>query len=99
MMDDHDLKQKRAHTYWQRTTRLTLWLMLIWFVVTFTAIFFARQLSDYTLFGWPISFFMAAQGSVLLYVTIVGVYALWMRRLDKQYNEQNGDDDNGEDNE
>jgi putative solute:sodium symporter small subunit len=85
MMDDRDLKPKRGHTYWQRTARLTLWLLLIWFVVTFTAIFFARQLSDYTLFGWPISFFMAAQGSVLLYVTIVGVYALWMRRLDQQY--------------
>lgn len=92
MTPDRNRAEKRDDTYWQLTSRLTLWLLLIWFVVTFTAIFFARQLADYTLFGWPISFFMAAQGSVLLYVTIVGVYALWMRRLDKQY-EQDRDDE------
>jgi putative solute:sodium symporter small subunit len=93
MTNDPDHARNRAGTYWQRTSRLTLWLLLIWFVVTFTAIFFARQLSDYTLFGWPISFFMAAQGSVLLYVTIVGVYALWMRRLDRQYERDDNNND------
>lgn len=94
MIDDSHRAQKKARTYWQRTSRLTLWLLLVWFTVTFTAVFFARELSDFNLFGWPISFFMAAQGSVLLYVTIVGVYALWMRRLDKQYEQDN---DNGDD--
>lgn len=73
--------------YWKCTSRLTLWLLLIWFAVTFTAIFFARQLADYTLFGWPISFFMAAQGSILIYVTLIGVYALCMQRLDRQRQE------------
>lgn len=62
---------------------MTLWLLLIWFVVTFTSIFFARHLSTYTLFGWPISFFMAAQGSTLIYVAIIALYAWRMRHLDQ----------------
>ena len=74
--------------YWRRTSHLTLVLLLIWFVVTFIAIFFARQLAHYTLFGWPISFFMAAQGSILIYVTLIGIYALCMRRLDRHHRDE-----------
>jgi len=53
----------RAQRYWQRTRRMTVGLLLVWFVVTFLSIFFARQLAGYTLFGWPVSFFMAARNS------------------------------------
>lgn len=74
-----------AKTYWQRTLNMTWWLLLIWFIVTFAAIFFARPLSTYTLLGWPISFFMAAQGSILIYVAIVAIYAVRMHRLDQRY--------------
>lgn len=79
-------------SYWKSTRRMTLWLLLIWFLVTFTAIFFARSLATYTLFGWPISFFMAAQGSILIYVAIIAIYALRMRRLDRIHqHQQDGD--------
>jgi len=47
-------------------------------------IFFARELSTFSAFGWPFSFYMAAQGLTLLYVALVGLYARRMRRLDKQ---------------
>lgn len=77
-----------ANTYWKSTSRMTLWLLLIWFVITFAAIFFARSLATYTVFGWPISFFMAAQGSILIYVAIIGIYALRMRRLDRIHRHQ-----------
>jgi putative solute:sodium symporter small subunit len=74
--------------YWKSTRRMTLWLLLVWFLVTFSAIYFARSLSTYTVFGWPISFFMAAQGSILIYVAIIGIYALRMRRLDRMHRQQ-----------
>lgn len=64
---------------------MTVWLLLVWFAVTFTAMFFARPLSTYTLLGWPISFFMAAQGSILIYVAIIAIYALRMHKLDQRY--------------
>lgn len=71
--------------YWQKTRRMTLWLLLLWFAVTFSAIFFARHLSTYTLFGWPISFFMAAQGSILIFFGIIAFYSWRMQRLDEAY--------------
>src|SRR3978361_1071972 len=67
--------KRKATTYWRDTQRLTLWLTAIWLVATFCVIFFARDLYGVTLFGWPVSFYMAAQGILLLYVAIVGTYA------------------------
>jgi putative solute:sodium symporter small subunit len=46
-------------------------------------IFFARELAGFTFFGWPVSFYMAAQGTTLIYVGIVGCYAWRMRRFDR----------------
>jgi putative solute:sodium symporter small subunit len=69
-------------TYWQRVRALTMGLLLLWFAVTFGVIFFARELAGLALFGWPVPFYMAAQGTTLIYLLIIGVYALAMKKLD-----------------
>jgi putative solute:sodium symporter small subunit len=74
--------------YWRDTRRLTLWLSGIWLVVTFCVIFFARDLYGFKLFGWAVSFYMAAQGILLIYVAIVAIYAWQMRKLDNKANAQ-----------
>jgi putative solute:sodium symporter small subunit len=74
-------EQRRA-AYWLLVTRLTRALLLIWFMVTFVVIFFAQELSQVTIFGWPLSFYMAAQGIVLVYLALVGFYVWSMRRYD-----------------
>jgi putative solute:sodium symporter small subunit len=69
----------RRAAAWRRTRNLTMTLLALWFGVTFTAIFFARELAGLTLFGWSVSFYIAAQGALLVYLAIVGIYALAMR--------------------
>jgi putative solute:sodium symporter small subunit len=76
--------KRTPRPYWRETQRLTMWLTTIWFVATFCVIFFARDLYGITFFGWPVSFYMAAQGILLLYVAIVGIYAWRMRQLDQK---------------
>ncbi len=71
--------------YWQKNLRLTAILLAIWFVVTFVMAYFARELSSITVFGWPLSFYMAAQGSLIIYVVIIAVYARTMNRLDQEH--------------
>lgn len=77
-------RTKGLAAHWDGTKRLTRKLLLAWFFITFLTIFFARELSHVTLFGWSLSFYMAAQGAPLIYVLIVAVYAWRMRRLDKK---------------
>ena len=71
-----------ALVYWRRVRALTLLLLLLWFAVTFGVIFFARELAGLALFGWPVPFYMAAQGTTLIYLLIIGVYALVMKKID-----------------
>lgn len=74
----------RLERYWRRNLRLTGSLLAVWFLVTFGVPFFARDL-DFTLFGWPFPFWMAAQGAVLVYVAIVWIYARRMERIDEEH--------------
>lgn len=73
---------RRRH--WQQTRRMTGWLLLLWLITTFCAAFFARELNNLSIFGWPLSFYLAAQGASLVYLAIIGFYAWRMRRLDRQ---------------
>lgn len=74
---------KRDH--WRATRRLTAVLLLAWLLTGFLAVFFARELAGLTIFGWPLSFYLAAQGASLVYLALIGIYAWRMRRLDRQY--------------
>ena len=78
--------------YWRRNLNLTLVLLIIWFVVTFVMAYFARPLSQVNFFGFPFSFYMAAQGSLIIYIVIIGVYARKMGKLDQEYGVHEGDD-------
>lgn len=70
--------------HWRETQRVTALLLAIWFLVTFGVIFFARELGTARV-GWRFSFWMAAQGAVLVYVLLVWCYARWMARLDREF--------------
>ncbi len=75
---------QREREYWTKNLRVTAVLMVIGFAVTFVVAFFARELS-FDFFGWPFSFWMGAQGALLVYVALVWFYARYMNRLDREY--------------
>ena len=56
----------------------------IWFAITFVSTWFARDF-DFWLFGWPVSFYLAAQGVPILYIVLVTWYGRRMERLDRRY--------------
>jgi putative solute:sodium symporter small subunit len=70
--------------YWQKNLSITAKLMGVWFVVTFVVTFFARDLS-FNFFGWPFSFWMASQGSLIIYVLIIWYYARYMNQIDQEH--------------
>jgi putative solute:sodium symporter small subunit len=71
--------------YWQKNLRITGTLLAIWFVVTFVVAYFARDL-NFNFFGWPFSFWVGAQGALIVYVLLIGFYAKTMNRLDQEHN-------------
>lgn len=76
--------------HWQRTRRLTMLLLAVWLATSFCSVFFARELAGLSVFGWPLSFYLAAQGAALVYLAIIGLYALCMRRFDVRFRRELG---------
>lgn len=74
---------EKHERYWRKNLNLTAILLCLWFIVTFVVAYFARDLS-FKFFGWPFSFWMGAQGSLIVYVLIIWFYARKMAKLDEE---------------
>ncbi len=82
----------KHHEYWRRNVRIASILLSIWFVVTYVAAFFARSLT-FDFFGWPFSFWVAAQGALVVYVLLIIYYARYMNKLDIEFGVAEGVDE------
>lgn len=61
-------------------------LLVVWFVVPFgLGIVFVEPLNRFQLAGFPLGFWFAQQGAIYVFIVLVLVYALWMRRLDREH--------------
>jgi putative solute:sodium symporter small subunit len=83
---------EKHQEYWSKNLAMTAILLGIWFVVTFVMGYYARDLS-FNFFGWPFAFYMAAQGSLIIYVIIIWYYARYMNNLDREYDVHEGEED------
>jgi putative solute:sodium symporter small subunit len=82
----------RHQEYWKKNLTITGILLAIWFIATFVMGYYARDL-NFDFFGWPFSFYMAAQGSLIIYVLIIWFYARYMNKLDREYGVDEGDEE------
>jgi len=78
--------------YWRKNLNITAVLLGLWFVVTFVVTYFARDL-NFNFFGWPFSFWVAAQGSLVVYVAIIWYYAHYMNKLDQEHGVAEAEED------
>ncbi|HQR59568.1 MAG TPA: DUF4212 domain-containing protein [Azonexus sp.] len=70
--------------YWLMTRRLTFGLIFIWAVVTFGLTWFAADLNDFSVVGFPLGFYMAAQGNLLIYLALIWFYNRRMRKVEEE---------------
>ena len=54
-------------------------------------VFFACDLT-LSFFGWPFSFWVAAQGALVVYYLIIWYYARYMNKLDIEYGVAEGEE-------
>ena len=75
----------RPKEYWANNVRLTMITLFIWFVVTYVAIFFSPELNNIVIFGFPMGYYMGAQGSLIVFVWLIFNYAFKMNKADIDY--------------
>jgi putative solute:sodium symporter small subunit len=67
-----------------RHLKLKAGLLLLWALVSFGATYFARDLQLLVFGAWPLGYWIAAQGAVLVFIGIVVAYGWAMNRFERQ---------------
>ena len=81
-----ELSEDQKKSYWRYNITLTTVLLIIWFVVTYLISgLWAGSLNEYSFIGFPLGYYMAAQGSLAIFVIEIAVYARLMNKLDLKY--------------
>jgi len=81
----NSVEEKHA-AYWRANIKLVLLLMVFWAIPSFfCGIIFVEQLNKISIAGFPLGFWFAQQGSILIFVVIILVYALMMDKIDNKY--------------
>jgi putative solute:sodium symporter small subunit len=77
---------EKRRDYWKANLRIVLALLSIWFLASYGAgILFADALDQIRVGGFKLGFWMAQQGSILVFLILVVVYVVLMNRLDLEH--------------
>ena len=80
------LTQEQREAYWKYNVRLTTILLVIWFVVTYLfGGIWAGTLNEVQILGFPLGYYMAAQGSLAIFVIEIAIYAKLMNAKDLEF--------------
>jgi putative solute:sodium symporter small subunit len=81
-----DLTESQKQAYWRYNITLTTILLIVWFVVTYIISgLMAGWLNQFTFIGFPLGYYMAAQGSLAIFVIEIAIYAWLMNRKDVEF--------------
>ena len=74
--------------YWRKNVQVMAILLTVWAVAGLgCGVLFADQLNRFHIGGFPLGFWFAQQGSIVIFVLLILVYALLLNRLDARHHE------------
>jgi len=84
--DDNSLPPEKLNKYWQANVRIMFALLAVWFTVSFGfGILLVEPLNKINFFGFKLGFWWAQQGSIFVFVILIGIYVVLMKRLDRRF--------------
>jgi putative solute:sodium symporter small subunit len=76
---------RRAHAYWQANLRVLGLLLTVWLVAGYLlGIVLVEPLNTIRIGGFPLGFWFAQQGAIVVFVALIVVYAVWMDAIERR---------------
>ena len=77
----------REEAHWAKTSRLMLTHLAVWFFFGFVIHMFVKPLNSITIpiLNFPLGFYMAAQGSLIVFVVMLFLFAKQQDRIDREF--------------
>ncbi len=79
-----------AETYWEKTKLHMIVTLLIWLFFSLIIFMFGSELNTMSFLGYPLAYYMTAQGSLLAFVVLLFWTANKQEKIDEKhgYNER-----------
>ncbi len=85
MADGTHLTPEKRIEHWQKTSKLMWTILILWLIFSFGFPLLTTQLNTIVIAGFPLGFYMAAQGSLIAFVVLCAWNARAQNRLDREY--------------
>jgi putative solute:sodium symporter small subunit len=71
--------------HWAKTKSLTITVLIIWFIFSFVVHWYADSLNAFSFIGFPVGFYMAAQGSLAIFVILIFWLTSRQEKIDDEF--------------
>tara|TARA_B100001750_G_C15224576_1_gene454971 strand:- start:376 stop:636 length:261 start_codon:yes stop_codon:yes gene_type:complete len=71
--------------HWEKTKSHTIITLLIWLFFSIIIFMFGHDLNSKTFLGYPLAYYMSAQGSLLAFVVLLFWFANKQEAIDKEF--------------
>ncbi|MCS6999155.1 MAG: DUF4212 domain-containing protein [Aquificaceae bacterium] len=79
------LSKEQLEGYWRENRNLMLLVLLIWALVSYGAALISGFLNKIVIFGFPLGYYMGAQGALIVFLLLIIFYAKSMDKVDRKY--------------
>ena len=88
-------KMSKQTQHWEKTRALLFVTLAIWFVFSIGIFFFGAEMqaSSFKPFGYPLSYYMSCQGSLLSFVILIFWFAGRQEKIDEEFGFTEREDD------
>ena len=86
--------QGNTDAHWKKTTTLMLTHLGVWFFFGYVIHMFVKPLNNIVIpvLGFPLGFYMAAQGSLIVFVVMLFMFARQQDKIDREFGMAEDDD-------
>jgi putative solute:sodium symporter small subunit len=85
MAEEIAIDPEKATRHWVKTRTLMWVTLIVWFIFSFGIHFFVRELNEIVIIGFPLGFYMAAQGSLIIFVVLIFWFANRQNKIDEEF--------------
>ncbi len=78
------MSQDGTDRHWARTQGLMWTMFVLWLFFSFVIHFFVESLNTIKILGFPLGFYMAAQGSLIAFVVMLFIFASRQDAIDRE---------------
>jgi len=77
------MSNKERH--WEKTRGLMMLTLTIWFIFSIVIFMFGESLNNGSFLGYPLAYYMCAQGSIIIFVVLIFWFANRQEKIDEEF--------------